>query len=220
MTATEDEFDRTVRRIASDVLGIPESGLRPSMRMTALKARTADYQLIFERSAAALGVEMTPIINSMPIYSVKAGDSTMSSLRMLGGILPSARSLLARLTVEPVDDTLDSIAASLRSGHFQDSGLKQPPLHQPYTLRGFLAWLLLPPLLLMVILPVGVAFMEYRQCCGEGEALPYILGRAWRGNGPILLGLPLTLLILVGQLVPGLWALRQEEKLRRDRQSL
>jgi hypothetical protein len=220
MAATEDDFDRTVLRIAAEVLGVAESSLRPDMGMTALKARNTDYQLIFERSAAALGVDMTPIINSMPLYTVKGGDSTMSSLRMLGGILPAARDLLARLTVAPVDDTLASIAASLRSGHFVDSGLKQPPLHQPYSLRGFLAWLLLPPLLLMVILPVGVAFMEHRQCGTEAEALPFILGRAWRGDGPILVGLPLTVVVLMVQLLPGFLALWQEQKLRRDRQRL
>ncbi len=220
MTATEDAFDRTVLRIAAEVLGVPETSLRPSMGMTTLKARNTDYQLIFERSAAALGVDMTPIINSMPIYTVKAGDATMSSLRMLGGILPSARGLLARLTVAPVDDTLASIAASLRSGHFVDSGARQPPLHQPYSLRAFLAWLLLPPLLLMVILPVGVAFMEHSQCCADTEVLPFVLARAWRGDGPILVGLPLTVLILLVQLLPGLLALWQEEKLRRERQRL
>jgi hypothetical protein len=217
----EDNFDRVVRQVASDVLGMAEAQLHLDRSMSDLKAQQTDYQLIFERSAEQTGVDIAPIIESMPIYTVKAGDTTMSSLRMLGGVSASARSHLARLTVAQVDDTLASIAASLRTGRFVDSGRKKAPLHEPNTLKKFLFWLTVPWLLLLIALPVGVAAIEYVQCCqSQGEPIAYILARAWRGDGPILFGLPFASVILAVQLIPGLWALRQEARLRRDRRDL
>jgi len=219
--ASEDAYEQTVMAVAADVLGLPEARLTPEHSMSMLKARHIDYQLIFERSAAALGVEMTPIIETMPIYTVKASDATMSSLSMLGGVSSAARALLARLTVAPVDDTLASIAASLRTGRFVDSGRKQPPLHKPYSLRAFFSWLLLPPAVLLVGLPVGVAWLEFRQCCEmSGGFAAYVAERAWRGDGPILVGLPVAIVVLAVQLWPGLASLREDARLRRERQDL
>jgi hypothetical protein len=217
-----DSYDQTVKRIASEVLGIPVERLRSDLSMTDLKAADADYPLIFERSAEALGVELGPIIESMPVYTIKAGDTTMGSLRMLAAVSGKAAQLLDRYTVRPVDDTLGSIAAGLRTGKFVDSGRRRLAAHRPYSLVKFLAWLLLPLIVLVVVLPVGVAYLEYRQCCSSaiGGIGEYVRERAYRSNGPILFGGPFAAFILAGQLVPGLWALRSEAKVRRERRDI
>lgn len=218
-------IEETVRRIAADVLGIPFERLRDDQSMTDLKATDGDYRLIFERSAEALKVDLVPIIQSMPIYTFKVGDAAMNSLRMLAGISARAASLLSRNTVCPVDDTLGSIAASLRSGRFVDSGRRQPPIHHPYSAGAFWLWALLPPFVALGLFPAIIALFEYWQCCGVlspsfTESMDYVLGRAWRWNGPVILGSLFTALILGGQLLPGLWALRADARLRRDRRDI
>ncbi len=218
----QESTEETVRRVASDVLGIPVERLRDAHSMTDLKATDGDYRLIFERSAEALKVEMTPIIETMPIYTFKAGDAAMNSLRMLAGISARAASLLDRNTVRPVDDTLGSIAEALRSGRFVDSGRRHPPIHQPYSARAFWLWALLPPFVALVVFPGVIAGVEYWQCCTTpGRSLmDYVLGRAWRGNGPVIVGGLFTALILGVQFLPGLWALRADARLRRDRRDI
>jgi hypothetical protein len=217
-----DSYDQTVQRIASEVLGVPIARLHPDQSMTDLRAADADYPLIVERSAEALGVDLAPIIESMPVYSIKAGDQTMWSLRALASVLPPAAELVSRYTVRPVDDTLGSIAASLRSGRFVDSGRRRPAVHQPMPLATFLAWLIGPLAVLLVGIPVGVAYLEHRQCCAAGaEALSdYILRRAYRADGPILFAGPFAALVVGSTVLPGLMALRADAKARRARRDL
>jgi len=187
-----------------------------------LKASSSDYQIIFEKSAEASGVGMGTIIESMPVYTIKAGDSTMWSLRFLGAFLPEAAKLLDRFTVRPSDDTLASIAESLRTGRFVESGRRCPPVHAPMSKVKTLLWLLVPLALVLVVLPVGVAYGEYAQCCEyyEMSAFDYIANEAYRLNGPILFGGLFALFVIVSEFAPGLLALRAEAKARRERNTI
>jgi hypothetical protein len=214
-----EAYLETVRRVAGEVLGIPAERISAGSSLADLKASHSDFQLIYERSAEALGVDLPPIIESMPIYSIKAGDGTMWSLRYLAAVSQGAAALLERYTVHPVDDTIDSIAESLRQGRFVDSGRRRPALHTPMSGPAVAAWIVVPLLLLVVLLPLGVGYLEYRQCvCPAGTgAAEFILSRGYRADGPLLLSAVLLAIVFGGSILPGLLAMRREARLRRER---
>lgn len=214
-----DTPEETVRSIASDILASPVERLRDDHSMTDLKATGADCGVIFERSAEALNVDPWSIIETMPAYTQKASDGTMTSLRMLSAASGPAADLLDLYTVRPVDDTLGSIAAALRTGRFIDSSRRQPPVHGP---AGLLALVPSPPFAVLFIFPVFTALIECWHCCsGPGRPLAdYILNRAWRRDGPVIIGGFFTSLILGVQFLPGLRALRTDARLRRDRRDI
>lgn len=218
----DDRFDDTVRRVTSDVLGIAPDRLRGDRSLMDLKAADGDYETIMERSAEALGIDLRPIIESMPVYSVKAGEATLASLQMIAAVSPRAASLLDQYTVRPIDDTLASIGATLRTGRFVDSGRRQPPAHAPYSRAKFLFRLATPFVVLLGLFPLVSALLGYLQRFGmSGTFLwDYVAHTAYRSEGMIALALALLVFDLGRRTIPGILAVWADSRRRRARRDI
>lgn len=215
-----DRFDDEVRRAAAEVLDMPESRLGPCVSLGSVRAGPADMRMILQRAAQETGADLNAIVESMPVYAFRYGDATMASLRWLSGLSRRAARLLERSTVRPVDDTLESIAASLRGGKYVDSGLRGQPSHPANSFWRTLRWGLVP--LALVVIYCALISLPTFLSPPSGPlpwwfALARMVGAAWYHRVPVGMFLAVWYGFL---LVPGLVVLWREGRLaaarRRD----
>lgn len=218
-----EKVDAAILRAASEVLDVAPERLSPQSRFSQLKAGPHDRTLILERAALEVGVNLHPIFETMPYYSVRFNGITMASLRWLSGISPSAKHLLARSTLQPVDDTLGSMAASLQQGRYVDSGLRCAPMHPPNSPWRSLRWALVPLAIVVILLAVTTVHTMVFVMPEGTQPLPWwffygrMVGVAWVYQTRI----ELFLAIWYGHLiVPGLIALYRESRKAAQRRSM
>lgn len=136
----EDRELLTVRRVVSDFAVVDMSALTARTRFSELEIYDDDLEEVFDRCGEELGVSGDNILDTMPDYRPEAGELTMNSWRNLAPFSPRAAMLLAAHDVPVDDDTLGSLAESLRRGVHVPSGAYLPSENTPRSKRYVVGW--------------------------------------------------------------------------------
>lgn len=217
--AEQHPLDAAVCRIAAEVLRMAPERIGPDSRLSSLDATDVEVLLIYERVAAYLNQPLLPILESRPFYIAKVSDQTMWSLRAWATFSPKAAALLADYTFRPVDDTIDSITQSAHEGTFEDSGYRLDPLHKPLSIVRNLAWVLVPAVVLLLLVPFAAGYLEVQRChCLNGYRLfAASFERGFQNDHLVWLMRIAFGVALASHIVPGWLALRRSDVARSRR---
>lgn len=136
----EDRYLQTVYRVVAHVTGYNVTALRPDTRFSDILSEEEQFHEIYEECCAALDVPLAGIINSMPMYRQKVGDVMLNSWRNLAAFSTQAQALLAKYDVPIEDETMASLAESMRQGIYVSSGKFCPPQNPPRSKTYVLGW--------------------------------------------------------------------------------
>lgn len=136
----EDQHLKTVYRVVAHVTGYDVTRLHPDTRFSDVVSDDDEFREIYEECCAALDVPLAGIINSMPTYRQKVGDMTLNSWRNLAPFSKQAHALLTKYDVPIENETMASLAESMRQGIYVSSGKFCPQQNTPRSKTYVLGW--------------------------------------------------------------------------------
>jgi hypothetical protein len=132
----------TVYRVVSHVTGTDIGLLTDKTRFSEVVTTEDEFHEIYEQCCEELGVSLPLILNSMPMYRQKLWEFVLSSLRNLAPFNKRADALLAKHDVQIEDETLGSLAQSMRENAYVSSGEYWPPENPPRSKTYVISWAL------------------------------------------------------------------------------
>lgn len=143
-----------VKAAIHEVTGLIPGRIAADATLDDLVETDKQFRDIWSRAAEIRGVEIVPIITTMPVYT-PAPSPTTWSLRWLAVLGDEARDVLDDTAVKMDLDTVESVARSLDAGRWVPSGVPAPSSVEPLSKGEFALWSLLPLalLLLAAVLP-------------------------------------------------------------------
>ncbi len=206
-----DKVLETVQRIICQVIGAKPEDVKADTRFSELDIDEEEFYRIYKRCCSELHVSLNSILNTMPIYRVKAGNQVMASLRKLAPFYKRAAMVLDQSDVHFEDETLESLAETMYRGRYISSGKTQPPLHPPRSRLYVYCWLA-GVLALVILIPFGLAYLPCSSIKTECTSPIWTQMKAM---------LPVTMAIGVLSVIvafgPGIWGVKQYEKKLKQR---
>jgi hypothetical protein len=204
-----DKIYETVRRVVCEVTGAKPKDIRPETRFSELDIDEEDFYRIYRTCCAELNVSLNSILNTMPIYRVRAGALVMASLRRLAPFSKRAAMVLDEYDVHFEDETIESLAQTMYKGRYISSGKTQPPLHPPHSKAYMILWLF-GLFALVFLIPYSLAYLPCSSIKAECASPIWTQMKAMlpvtAAIGAVCLGFAFG---------PGLWGMRQyEEKIK------
>lgn len=200
-----DKIQRTVFRVVSDVTGIEEKYLNETSKFSEILMDEDDFEDIYERCCSELGIPLPRIVSSMPMYRIRASEMIMSSLQNLAPFRQDAAKLLEKYSVRTEDETLASLAETMRREEYVPSGSYNESTHPPRSRKYSYLWCLFY-LSLAIIIP----FLIIRGRCN-----PLCFGQTLSTWGQMQEMLPwsigIAILCIAYGFLPGLWELRRKK---------
>jgi hypothetical protein len=201
-----DKVYDTVHRVVCGVIGADLGDVSADTRFSELDIDEEDFYRIYRKCSSELKVSLNSILNTMPIYRVKAGNQVMASLRRLAPFNERAAMVLDQSDVHFEDETLESLAETMYRGRYISSGETQPPLHPPRSRLYVYCWVA-GIFALVFLIPFILAYLPCSSIKTECTSPVWTQMKAM---------LPVTLLIGVLSIIfafaPGFWGVNQYEK--------
>jgi len=201
-----DKLYDTVHRIVCEVTGAFPAAVSADTRFSELDVDEEDFYKIYKKCCSELNVSLNSILNTMPIYRVRAGVLVMASLRKLAPFNARAAMVLDQYDVHFEDETLESLTETMYRGRYVSSGKTQPPLHPPRSKLYVYFWLA-GVFALVFLIPFGLAYLP---CSSINAACDSPVWRQMAAMLPVTLSIGvLSVLFVFG---PGFRELSQYEK--------
>lgn len=117
--------------LVAEALDVPASRVDPDLPVEDLGLFEDEWREVFVRIAERNGRNVGELLATMPIYSIARSDAVMSGLQDLAAVSTAARDRLAGYTTQVNLDTINSLAATIETGHYVPSGEMSDPVHMP-----------------------------------------------------------------------------------------